>query len=202
MKSSTAIHYFSQKETVSKKADKSVLGIRGRQANEFAELGLPVLPGFIIDSTLAPSLAKEPVFELVKPSLVRCQDLVGKVFGDTGNPLLLKIVISPNLAVANYPTLHNFGLAKSTIAGFEKWVGANFAAHEVCFLLRGVLSIEKQIAELEENAERLAATTNALKDISSILKTRTRGRPARHRYGGCTIAWRALAVRSSARGAA
>lgn len=171
MKSSTAIHYFSQKETVSKKADKSVLGIRGRQANEFAELGLPVLPGFIIDSTLAPSLAKEPVFELVKPSLVRCQDLVGKVFGDTGNPLLLKIVISPNLAVANYPTLHNFGLAKSTIAGFEKWVGANFAAHEVCFLLRGILSIEKQIAELEENAERLAAATNALKDISSILKT-------------------------------
>lgn len=123
MRSSSAIHYFSQKETVSKKADKSVLGIRGRQANEFAELGLPVLPGFIIDSTLAPSLSKDKVYTLIKPSLARCQDLVGKVFGDTENPLLLKIVISPNLAVANYPTLHNFGLAKSTLTGFEKWVG-------------------------------------------------------------------------------
>ena len=169
MRSSSAIHYFSQKETVSKKADKSVLGIRGRQANEFAELGLPVLPGFIIDSTLAPSLSKEKVYTLIKPSLARCQDLVGKVFGDTENPLLLKIVISPNLAVANYPTLHNFGLAKSTLTGFEKWVGVNFAAHEVCFLLRGILSIEKQIADLEENAATQKSVGAALTEISQML---------------------------------
>ena len=103
-----AIHYFSQKETVNRKIDKGLLGIRGRQANEFAELGLPILPGFIVDSTLAADLECEPVWSLVKPYLEKCSGLVGKTFADAGNPLLAKIVISPNLAIANYPTLHIF----------------------------------------------------------------------------------------------
>lgn len=166
-----AIHYFSQKETVNKRIDKNLLGIRGRQANEFAELGLPILPGFIIDSTLAPALESESVYPMVLPFLKKCNELVGKAYGEQSNPLLVKIVISPNLAIANYPTLHNFGLAKTTITGFEKWVGANFAAHEVLFLLNGILSIEKQCSELECNSAQIAAFTDALKEISVSLKS-------------------------------
>ena len=171
MNNTRAIHYFSQKETVNKKIDKSVLGIRGRQSNEFAELGLPILPGFIFDASVASELGSECVYKTASPFLAKCSELVGKTYGDKENPLLVKMVISPNLAIANYPTLHNFGLTKTTISGFEKWVGANFAAHEVLFLLKGILSIEKQCAELEDHKVQLEALADALKEISNILKT-------------------------------
>ena len=52
------IHFFSQKEIVKKEVDLEKLGMRGRQANEFAELALPILPGFIIDSDAASSLER------------------------------------------------------------------------------------------------------------------------------------------------
>ncbi|HHU37045.1 MAG TPA: pyruvate, phosphate dikinase, partial [Treponema sp.] len=169
MSIASSIHYFSQKETVSKKTDKTLLGIRGRQANEFAELGLPILPGLIIDSKASSVLEKEPVFKLISPYLKKCSDLVGKSYGDPENPLLMKLVISPNLAITTYPTLHNFGLTKETIAGFEKWVGVNFAAHEVLFLLRGILTIQKQCLELEQKTAELKEVSKALKEISNSL---------------------------------
>jgi pyruvate,orthophosphate dikinase len=171
MNNSNAIHFFSQKETVGKKIDKGLLGIRGRQSNEFAELGLPILPGFIFDSTLAADLESEAVYRLSASYLAKCSALVGKTYGDAKNPLLVKIVISPNLAIANYPTLHNFGLTKTTIAGFETWVGANFAAHEVLFLLKGILTIERQSAELEDKTVQVEAFTGALKEITETLKS-------------------------------
>ncbi len=169
MRTSDSIHYFSEKETVGKKIDKNLLGIRGRQANEFAELGLPILPGFIIDAGLMPELKKIQISKDVAPYLEKCGKETGKYFGDPARPMLVKLVISPNLAIANYPTLHNFGLAKNTFDGFAKGVGAKFAAHEVYFLLKGVLSIEKQCAELEERTIELDAFETALKEITSVL---------------------------------
>ena len=166
MSITSSIHYFSQKETVNKKTDKTLLGIRGRQANEFAELGLPILPGFIIDSKAASALEGEAVYRTILPYLKKCSALVGKEYGNMENPLLVKLVISPNLAITTYPTLHNFGLTRETIAGFEKWVGKNFAAHEVLFLLRGILQIQKQCSELEERNVEITAITAALKEIA------------------------------------
>ncbi len=171
MNAKNAIHYFSQRETVAKGVDKGLLGIRGRQANEFAELGLPILPGVIIDATLAPELQDEPVGDLMIPYLQKFSQFVGKSYGNEENPLLVKLVISPNLAVANYPTLHNFGLTRATIGGFEKWVGANFAAHEVLFLLKGILTIERQCAELEKDATREMGLAAALAEIGESLKS-------------------------------
>ena len=49
MKLSKSIHFLSNKEVLKKNIDKTILGIRGRQLNEFSELGLPVVPGIILD---------------------------------------------------------------------------------------------------------------------------------------------------------
>ena len=143
------VHFFSQNESVKKTVDLEKLGQRGRQAIEFAELALPILPGFIYDAEIAAAIQKETPLELAKAQLKKVEDLVGKRLGDAKNPLLFKIVVSPNLAISNYPTLHNFGLAKDTVEGFASWVGANFAASEVLFLLRGMLAVESKIAEYE-----------------------------------------------------
>lgn len=165
------IHFFSHIDVISKKVDPVLLGIRGRQANEFAELGFPILPGFILDSRLVAQLSSLSIRKDLKSMLDKCAALAGKTFGDEGEPMLLKIVVSTNLAVSNYPTLHNFGLVRSTIPGFAKFVGDTFAAHEVLFLVRGMLRIEERIAELEEReADRasVAASRAALeKELAS-----------------------------------
>jgi pyruvate,orthophosphate dikinase len=160
------IHFFSSIDVIPKKVDSELLGIRGRQANEFAELGFPILPGFIINTQLASQLDKVDIKKDVKALLDKCASIVGKRFGDPENPMLIKIVVSTNLAVSNYPTLHNFGLVRSVIPGFAKWVGDTFAAHEVLFMVRGILKIEEQIASLVNDTEKLATYKDLLAKLA------------------------------------
>jgi len=160
------IHFFSSIDVIPKKVDSELLGIRGRQANEFAELGFPILPGFIINTQLASQLDKIDIKKDVKALLEKCASIVGKRFGDPENPMLLKIVVSTNLAVSSYPTLHNFGLVRSVIPGFAKWVGDTFAAHEVLFMVRGMLKIEEQIASLVNDTEKLTIYKDLLAKLA------------------------------------
>jgi pyruvate,orthophosphate dikinase len=145
------------------------LGQRGRQAMEFADLALPILPGFIFDADIASALHKDKPLELAKAQLKKVEELVGKQVGGEKNPLLFKIVVSPNLAISNYPTLHNFGLAKDTVAGFASWVGDNFAAHEVLFLVRGMLAVEIRLAELEKRPKDLEKLREVEKQVVKSL---------------------------------
>ncbi|MDP3179885.1 MAG: putative PEP-binding protein [Spirochaetaceae bacterium] len=165
------LHFFCQTETVKKGVDPDKLGMRGRQANEFAVLALPILPGVIVDSDAASSLSDKPVGESIAPLIAKVEAIVGKSLGDAANPLLFKIVVSPNLAVSNYPTLHDFGLARDTVKGFASWVGANFAAHEILFLVRGMLAVEDSIAELEGRAEDKAKIAEATERCTKQLKS-------------------------------
>jgi len=163
------IHFFSQNETAKKVCDMEKLGQRGRQAMEFADLALPILPGFIFDADIASTLHKDKPLELAKAQLRKVEELVGKQVGGEKNPLLFKIVVSPNLAISNYPTLHNFGLAKDTVAGFASWVGDNFAAHEVLFLVRGMLAVEIRLAELEKRPKDLEKLREVEKLVAKAL---------------------------------
>jgi pyruvate,orthophosphate dikinase len=165
------MHFFSQKDVISAKIAPEYLGIRGRQANEFAELGFPILPGFIIDSRLASVLNTEVFPKEIKANLKRCSEIVGKQFGNPENPMLLKLVISTNLAVSNYPTLHNFGLVRDTIKGFSSGVGDNFAAHEVLFLVRGVFRIIERLSELETEKKYPVVNPSVLETLNKELKS-------------------------------
>jgi pyruvate,orthophosphate dikinase len=141
------IHFFSEK--TAPRAAPELLGIRGREAVEFAEWGFPILPGFILDASLASRLDAADIRGDLDALVDRCGALLGKGYGDRENPLLLKIVVSSNLAVSTYPLLHHFGLVKDVIPGFVRRVGAAFVARETLLLLRGMLLVEKRIRELE-----------------------------------------------------
>jgi len=143
------IHFFSQNNVISSKIEPELLGIRGRQANEFAELSFPILPGIILDTEIASEIDPKAIKKDILELLGKCSKLAGKKYGDTDNPMLLKIVISSNLAISTYPALHNFGLVKPTIDGFAKWVGVDFAVNEVLFLISGMMVIEEKLRELE-----------------------------------------------------
>ncbi|MCL2214889.1 MAG: PEP-utilizing enzyme [Treponema sp.] len=163
------IHFFSQKDVVPKKVNHELLGIRGRQANEFAELGFPILPGFILDteivSVLDPKAKKKDIMDL----LGKCALLAGKTYGDKENPMLLKVIISSNMAVSTYPTLHNFGLVKPTIDGFAKWVGDDFGTSEVLFLINGMLTIEERIKDLENKQKEKDEISSQIKLLRRML---------------------------------
>ena len=169
MKLSNKIHFFNSKETVGKKIDVNLLGIRGRQANEFAELKLPILPGIIIDSSVMQNLAEEKIYKELSPYLERFGAEVKKTYGDEKNPMLLKLVVSPNLLIANYPTLHNFGLTKKTVTGFQEKVGEDFTSNEVYFLLNGIINILYKIAQQEEDNAKIGMLEDILKEIKSML---------------------------------
>jgi len=117
---------------------KKKLGIRGKRAVELAMMGLPIAPGFIIDSELTQKLPKINLKEILKPQIERLNKETKKVFGDPKKPLLLKVVLSSDLNVPNFPSIHNIGLNDKTVTGFGQFTGMDFAYGEYRFLLRGV----------------------------------------------------------------
>jgi len=163
------IHSIDKGEATTKAQVLERIGIRGRLAMELADLGLPILPGFVIDADVASRLEDFKVMEALAPWLARLAKRTGKTFGDPANPMLVKIVVSPNLVIAAYPTLHNYGLTEKTLPGFIKGVGENFAWHEVQFLIRGNLEIEALIAEIEERSKDHETLKKAMKELDAEL---------------------------------
>jgi pyruvate,orthophosphate dikinase len=165
------IHFFDQGEASVKPQVLEKIGIRGRLAMDLADLDLPILPGFIIDAEVAAHLADQGIRAALKPWLDRLAKLTGKTFGDADNPMLVKIVVSPNLVIASYPTLHNFGLTDVTLPGFNRFVGENFGCHELQFLARGSLEIEAAIAEMENREKDAKSFKQAIKELNAELNS-------------------------------
>lgn len=92
-----SIHFLSNKEALDKRLDRGLLGIRGRQADELSSLGLPVLPSVVIDATVSRSLYGEKLRSALSPYLRKFTLLNRKEYADAKNPMLLKVVLSPNL---------------------------------------------------------------------------------------------------------
>jgi pyruvate,orthophosphate dikinase len=165
------IHFFDQGEANVKPLLLEKLGIRGRLAMELADLDLPILPGFIIDADVAAHLGDFDIWAALRAWFDRLAKLTGKTFGDAENPMLVKIVVSPNLVIASYPTMHNFGLTDKTLPGFNRFVGENFGWHELQFLTRGSLEIEVAIAELENKEKVAKSLKQAIKELDVELNS-------------------------------
>ena len=163
------IHFFAAGEATKDKAGDRSIGIRGQRAMELASIDLPILPGFIIDAEIAADLEKVNLQADLKGAMAKIEKIVQKKFGDATNPMLVKIVISPNLVIVNYPTLHNFGLCNKNLAAFNKFVGENFGYHEMQFLMKGTLEIELKIAELEKRTKDHKAIQDAIKTLNGEL---------------------------------
>ncbi len=165
------IHFFSRNSYIKNTEIRQNLGIRGNEAMDFAALDLPILPGFVLDSNIAAHLLDKDIIPNIKPLVKKCEKITGKVFGDSSNPLLLKIVISPNLAIINYPALHNFGLTDNTISGFTDFVGEDFGYHEILFQIKGFLQVEQKIAELEHKPAEVKKITKSIVELSKYINS-------------------------------
>jgi pyruvate,orthophosphate dikinase len=163
------VYFFSDKEYVNREDVLNKIGIRGRRAMELAELGLPILPGFVIDCEIASELQNLSLRAHLQGFFKKLEAGTGKHFDDRENPMLLKVVISPSLVITQYPTLHNYGLTGGTLPGFVKYVGDNFGRHEMQYLCRGSLEIEHRIAELEERPKDVKKIREAMDRLDKQL---------------------------------
>jgi pyruvate,orthophosphate dikinase len=114
------------------------LGIRGRRAVDLAMMGLPIAPGFIIDSELTKKLPQINLKEILKSYIGNLEKETKKKFGDNKKPLLLKVVLSSDLNTPYFPSIHNIGLNYETVEGFSKFTNPVFAYGEFLWLLRSV----------------------------------------------------------------
>ena len=124
-----------------KKVDKRSLkkaGIRGRRALELANMGLPIAPGFIIDSELTKELPKINVKENLKKYIGMLEKDMKKGFGDPKKPLLLKVVLSSDLNIPFFPSIHHVGFNDETVVGVSKHTSEKFAYNEYLWLLKSV----------------------------------------------------------------
>jgi len=169
----TNVHFFSRNNYVKRKKTWERFGIRGKQAMEFAELNLPIVPGFILDSKIAAHLDSYDLDKNINQYIQRCENETGKKYNDPKNPLLLKVVVSPNLEIVHYPTLHNFGLTDETLPGFIDYVGDEFGHHEMLFCIHGLFQVEKRIAELKEDEKGIKEHDKRIADLDSILNSNT-----------------------------
>jgi len=166
------LFFITKKTSASKSSDPQKIGIRGQQAWDLMKMGLPVVPGVIVNTRISPRLTDtDELVKLFKPFFAHYSKESGKIFDDKENPMLLKIVMSSNLAIASYPTLHNFGLADNTFDGFSNFVGSNFAYHEYLFMLNGIFQIEERIAEINEDNKSLDKYRKAISKLNKIINT-------------------------------
>ena len=127
------------------------LGIRGRRAVDLAMMGLPIAPGFIIDSELTKKLPQINLKEILKSYIGNLEKETKKKFGDNKKPLLLKVVLSSDLNTPYFPSIHNIGLNYDTVEGFAKFTNPNFAYGEFVWLLR---SIGNNLIDLDQNKKK------------------------------------------------
>ncbi|HMB20058.1 MAG TPA: pyruvate, phosphate dikinase, partial [Spirochaetota bacterium] len=85
------------------------VGIRGKRAVDLAAMGLPIAPGFLIDSELTLKLPKVNVKQVLKTFIDKIEKDTKKGYGDPDKPLLLKVVLSSDLNIPFFPSIHNIG---------------------------------------------------------------------------------------------
>lgn len=147
-----------------KKIDEALhkkIGIRGRRAVDLAQMGLPIVPGFIIDSEMTQKLPEMNIKQTLKSEISKIEKAMGKKFGDPKNPLLLKVVLSSDLNVPFFPSIHNIGLNDETVEGFASVTEENFAYGEYAFLLK---CIGTKI--FDKDSEEFSDTKNFKKKVT------------------------------------
>ncbi len=144
------------------------IGIRGRRAVELASMGLPIVPGFIIDSELTLKLSSVNIKEQIVSYISQVEKETGKKFGDKKKPLMLKLVISSDLNVPFFPSIHNIGMNSDTVEAFGTFTGKEFAYGEYLFLLR---NLAKKVYDVkEEDIKKIESTLGKKPNVEQMIK--------------------------------
>lgn len=109
---------------------KALLGGKGANLAEMSNLGIPVPPGFTISTEICavfnqsgqmlPDFVKKDVLT----GLAKVEEIIGKKFGDTKNPLLVSVRSGARASMPGMmDTILNLGLNDQTVEGLAKVSG-------------------------------------------------------------------------------
>ena len=121
------VHYFGGKKAEGDGKQKKLLGSKGANLAEMVNLGLPVPPGFTINTDVCTHFyanAKAYPAELqgqVEAALSRLEKEMGVKFGDPKNPLLVSVRSGSAISMPGMmDTVLNLGLNDQTVQGLSK----------------------------------------------------------------------------------
>ena len=156
---------FSSTEYIKDKETLEIVGIRGKRVMELARLGAPILPGFMISNETITELASSPsnTKKFIIAPVEKIERPLKKRFNDEKNPMLVKVVESPQLNMIQAFSIHNMGLCDKTVGGFSTYVGEEFAYHEYRNVVRKIIDLELKTDVNSDRTEQLEQFQKSLK---------------------------------------
>jgi len=167
------IYSFSSEEYTTDSEMIETMGIRGKRIMELAKLGVPTLPGCILNSEFLGTEEDSPKEHSTnfKAAVAKIGNILDKKYGDPQNPLLLKMVVSPMLnMVYTVFSLHNIGLCDTTIDGFSAFVGESFAYHEYRNVVSRIIELDLKSTAEGDRVKILENLLSKSKKVKSVAK--------------------------------
>jgi pyruvate,orthophosphate dikinase len=167
------IYSFSSEEYTTDSEMIETMGIRGKRIMELAKLGVPTLPGFILNCEFLETEEDSPREHSsnFKAAITKIGNILDKKYGDPQNPLLIKMVVSPMLnMVYTVFSVHNIGLCDTTIDGFSAFVGESFAYHEYRNVISRIIELDLKSTEEEDRIAILESLLLKIQKVKSVSK--------------------------------
>jgi pyruvate,orthophosphate dikinase len=168
---------------------KETLGGKGFGLHEMTHLGIPVPPGFTISTAecagfMAKGALPEPTESAIRAALARVEALVGSVFGDASNPLLVSVRSGARASMPGMmDTVLNLGLNDATVEALAARSGSERFAWDayrrfITMYANVVLGLEREPFEhfLSEARARSGARDDASIPASELREVVTRGK--------------------------
>ncbi len=117
--------------------NKNLLGGKGANLAEMTQLGLPIPHGFIVTTDACTEYyanggsLTDAIMAQIKEALAKLEDLAGKKFGDTENPLLVSVRSGARVSMPGMmDTVLNLGLNDVAVEGLAKKTGNTRFAYD------------------------------------------------------------------------
>lgn len=130
MKTPKRVHYFGKTKSEGNKEMKSLLGGKGANLAEMTSIGLPVPPGFTIDTKSCADynelggVLPEGLMDEVKENMGIVEQEIGKRFGSENDPLLVSVRSGAAVSMPGMmDTVLNLGLTDKAVEGLARISG-------------------------------------------------------------------------------
>jgi len=174
------VYYFGQGKADGKAEQKELLGGKGANLAEMANLGLPVPAGFTISADMCTEfykrgkkLPKELVSQVNK-ALAKTEKAMGKKFGNRNNPLLVSSRSGARVSMPGMmETVLNIGLTSKTLPGLATRSGnPRFAWDSYRRLIQMYADVVMEKAEGIEPAENMGVRRQLEAELDRVKKKR------------------------------
>ncbi|WP_292465274.1 pyruvate, phosphate dikinase [Methanolobus sp.] len=130
------VYFFGKEETEGKNSMKDLLGGKGANLAEMANLGIPVPPGFTITTEVCVLYLEngsypDGILDQIDAAIEKLEKVNGKKFGDLKDPLLLSVRSGARVSMPGMmDTVLNLGLNDVSVEGLAKKTGNERFAYD------------------------------------------------------------------------